>query len=330
MKDLFSCFDSAYNFISNGTTLGNMANWAAVGATLQSLFAATASQCTFTTSIDSGSTCGNSASPSDVCWMLRVSTRTSPTSTCQSSLANRPRCARSSINIAIYETLSYSKSISCPAASLTGRTSLSYANTWPSSSLSTAFNASDPDLCGGDYLSNKVVPGSSCLAVDVSLCQKTDGGSSYCIKASSSSSWAPFTGTSQINSFAIPGLWFGPTVLQQDTNNAFKRNDLAKTCSPWPLSLPLDTANGGLVLEPLVRHLFGFINDHTLASKTSLRSYFIDSTIGVFYNSYDFQSVNDVASFERVALGSSPLAIYWSTNLVYCELSLLFPRPVFL
>lgn len=322
MGDLFSCFDNAYAIISNGTALGSMASWTAVGPALQTLMASTGNLCSFSTAIQSGLACGNSASSSDVCWTLKISTTSQPIDTCTTSLAARTRCAQSSITVAVYETLSSSKTISCPSTTLNSRPTLGYANSYTSASLSTAFNASNPDLCGGDYLSGKTVLGSSCLAVDISLCQQTDGGSSYCVKASSSSSWAPTIGIQTVNSFSIPGLWFGPTVLQGDTNNNFTRNDLAKTCSPWPLSLPLDTAKGGLLLPPLVRRLFGFVNYYTLSSSTSLRSYFLDSTIGVYYTTNNFVTVNDVAAAERVVLGSSPLAIYWSTNLVYCESTL--------
>jgi hypothetical protein len=323
MEDLFTCFDKAYAYISaNPTLMSNVANWGLIGATLQAVFASspdagTLGVCTFSTFLNSGADCGNSAGPNDVCWMLQVSTKTSLSPKCTSSLI-KDRCAQSSISVAVYETLASSKAISCPSTPLTRRASLSYSNNLFSSSLTTAFNASDPDLCGGDYLSGKTVLGSSCLAVDVNICQSTDGGSSYCVKASSSSSWAPSTRVEAIGSFSIPGLWFGPTVLEEATNT-FRRNDMAKTCSPWPLNLPLDTSNNGIVLGPLVQKMFTFVNDYTLSSTTSLRSYFIDSTIGLYYNNYDFQSVNDVAAAERVVLGSSPLAIYWSTNLVYCE-----------
>ena len=321
MKDLFSCFDTAHSYIINsGTNLDSMSNWTAVGPTLQSKLPSTATNlCTFTSFIASGATCGSSAGPSDVCWMLKVSTRSSLLTSCGSSLL-RSRCAQSSISMSVYETLSNTKSISCALKPLRlgGRAPLPFGS-WPAASLSTAFNASDPDLCGGDYLSSKTVLGSSCLAVDIQLCQGADGDSSFCIKASSSSFWSSLTG--DINTFSIPGLWFGPTVLQDETNGAFRRDDRSKTCSPWPFPLPLDTnasGTGNLILPALVKRLFGFVNDYTLDGNTALRSYFVDSTIGLYYNTRSFETVLDVPAATRVVLGSSPFAIFWSTNLVYC------------
>ena len=186
--------------------------------------------------------------------------------------------------------------------------------------MATAFNVSDPNQCGGDFYSPTLVSGAHCLAADVSLCQYTDGKTSYCVSASSSSTWTESSG-STMSTFAIPGLWFGPTVLQDDTNrlllkDLFFRDATKKTCSPWPLKYPLDK-NGNIILLPLVTRLFDFVDSYMLAN--SLKTYFNESTIGVDYRDLrTIQTVNDISAATHVDLGNSALATYWSTNLVYC------------
>ena len=237
---------SAANFTSNQ-------GWEQIGpAITQSLGSSFANgQCQLSTRIGVGLDCGLGSQPysslstqtnATVCWLLSVSTSTSVASTCSGSHTGKSKCASSQLTMIIPETLISSEQVSsvqCPAQTVTpiactgladcgSRPPLSLPQTTLSASpdLSTAFTLSDGSLCGGDFYRPNI--GSTCVMIRYQLSQTVDGGDSFTVETSSSSS---------SGSFAIQGLWFGPSVLDQMSFGAisfpvFARNSINHTCSP--------------------------------------------------------------------------------------------------
>ena len=65
--------------------------------------------------------------------------------------------------------------------------------------------------------------------------------------------------------------------------------------------------------------MFMYSNSYIL-NHTGLRDYLASSNIVVRYvRDKAPSSVNDVASWTRIQLGTSPLAAFFATTLVYCE-----------
>ena len=297
--------------------------WEAVGPALTLSLGSSLSGCKLTTSIGVGLDCGlgsQAYSPptqtnATVCWLLSISTTHSDASSCASSSAT---CAQSSLTMIIPETLieADKASVSCPATTVipitcTGSSCSSHTLSLPpttlttvSPDLSTAFTLADGSLCGGDFYSSNI--GSTCLLIRYKLCQYVDGDDYFCIETSSSSS----TG-----SFATPGLWFGPSVLDAVSFGApsyfpsFSRSNASHTCSPWPLDLPLDN-NGGRVIAPLLYQSFGHMSSNILGN-AKLTSYLVDAMIDVSYLQFPINTLNDVAAQTKVGIGSSILASFW-------------------
>ena len=296
--------------------------WEAVGPAVTQSSGSSFSGCKLSTRIGVGLDCGlgsQAYSPpaktnATVCWLLSISTTHSIASSCASSSAT---CAQSSLTMIIPETLidSDKTSVSCPATTVvpiacTGPSCNSRNLNLPATTLtaspdlSNAFTLADGSLCGGDFYTPNI--GSTCLLIRYQLCQYVDGGEYFCIETSSSSS----TG-----SFAIPGLWFGPSVLDAVSYGApsyfpsFSRDNLKQTCSPWPLDLPLDY-NGGRIIAPLLHQSLGHMGTNIL-SHAKLTSYLADALIEVSYLQVPINTVNDVAAQTKVGIGSSILASFW-------------------
>ena len=127
---------------------------------------------------------------------------------------------------------------------------------------------------------------------------------------------------------SLPSLYFhssllsltscSPSVLAVDAPQLFTRDASKRLCNPWPLKSPLDSS-GNALLVPLVHRMFMYSNSYIL-NHTGLRDYLASSNIVVRYvRDKAPSSVNDVASWTRIQLGTSPSAAFFATTLVYCE-----------
>lgn len=241
----------------------------------------------------------------NVCWVFEVSTSNSiqtGNGNCKTS-KNKARCAHSSIKAIVFESQAASDQalVMCQSESFSQITIPTH--TAMGADLTSAFNISDGALCGGD--TSRFNSGASCLTVRYEACQYVDGDAYFCLESTSSASDADFS---------FPGLLFGPSVLS-DMTSGFFRDQVAQTCSPWPLGLPLDTNGGPNFLSPLVQRLFTHLLRNFNSTKFS--SFILNSTIRVAYAASD--------GTPRVDIGPSALGAFWARNLIYCCQDLCHP-----